>query len=100
MTLLEAAFSYASPPGERELQALNRVRQVFGIRKTWFDEKARIINVEYDASRLTQQDIAVCCGQQEWTLASSSEQAHDSERRELFTLTAPELFRFRSFTTL
>jgi len=58
MTLLEVTFTYGLPPGERELQALGRVRQVYGVRKTWFDEKAHTIRVEYDASRLTEHDIA------------------------------------------
>jgi hypothetical protein len=58
MTLLEVAFHYGLPPGERELRALDRVRQVYGVRKTMFDERARIISVEYDASRLTEDDIA------------------------------------------
>ena len=58
MTLLEVTFSYGLPPGERELQALGRVRQVYGVRKTWFDEKAHTIRVEYDASRLTEHDLA------------------------------------------
>jgi hypothetical protein len=58
MTLVEVTFYYGLPPGERELQALDRVRQVYGVRKTWFDEKAHTIRVEYDASRLTEHDIA------------------------------------------
>jgi hypothetical protein len=58
MTLFEVTFYYGLPPGERELQALGRVRQVYGVRKTWFDEKAHTIRVEYDASRLTEHDIA------------------------------------------
>ena len=58
MTLLEVTFYYRLAPGERELQALNRVRQVYGARKTWFDEKAHTIKLEYDASRLTEHDLA------------------------------------------
>lgn len=58
MTLLEACFNYRLPPGERELGALDRIRQVYGVRKMRFDERARIIRVEYDASRLTEHDIA------------------------------------------
>jgi hypothetical protein len=58
MTLLEMTFYYGLPPGERELRALDRVRQVYGVRKTWFDEKAHTIGVEDDISRLTEHDIA------------------------------------------
>ena len=57
MTPLELAFHYNAPPAERQLKALDRVRQVYGVRSTWFDEKARTITVEYDASRLTENDI-------------------------------------------
>jgi hypothetical protein len=32
MTFLEAVFAYQPPVGERELGALNRVRDVYGIR--------------------------------------------------------------------
>jgi len=39
MTLLESAFYDGSPPGKRELHALDRVRQVNNGRKTWLDEK-------------------------------------------------------------
>jgi len=57
MTLLDVIFTYGSPPDERELRALDRVRQVYGVRKTSFDEKVHTVRVEYDASRLTEDDI-------------------------------------------
>jgi len=58
MTLLRTIFSLGLPPAERALRALDRVRRVYGARKIWFDEKAHTIFVEYDASRLTEQDLA------------------------------------------
>jgi hypothetical protein len=58
MTLLEMTFYYGLQPDNRALQAVGRVRQVYGVRKTWYDEQARTIGVEYDASRLAEQDIA------------------------------------------
>jgi hypothetical protein len=58
MTLLEAVFAYQPPVGERELGALNRVRDVYGIRAMSFNEKSHRVTVEYDASRLTASDIA------------------------------------------
>ena len=58
MTLLDLTFSYGSPPGERQLRALDEVREVYGVRCISFDEKAHTIRVEYDASRLSENDIA------------------------------------------
>ena len=58
MTLLEVGFRYVLPPADREVRALDRLRQVYGVQKIRFDEKARVIRVEYDASRLSEYDIA------------------------------------------
>ena len=35
-----------------------RVREVYGVRKLFFDERERLVKVEYDASRLVEGDIA------------------------------------------
>jgi hypothetical protein len=77
---------YGSPLSERELQVLHRIRQVYGVRETWFDEKVGIISVEYDASPLTEQDIAALLRALAWTLASSPGQGHDNESGEQFRL--------------
>jgi hypothetical protein len=58
MTLLEVGFYYGLPPGDREIRALDRLRQVYGVQKMRFDEKAHLISVEYDASRLSECEIA------------------------------------------
>jgi hypothetical protein len=58
MTLLESTFVYGSPPGARELRALDNIRDVYGIRQLSVDERAHTIRVEYDASRLTKNDLA------------------------------------------
>ena len=58
MTLMDVTFSYASPPRESEMRALDHVREVYGMRQLTFDEKGRLIRVEYDASRLTENDVA------------------------------------------
>jgi hypothetical protein len=58
MTLMDVAFRYDRPPGEQEIRALREVREVYGIWKTSFDEAQRIVRVEYDASRLGEDDIA------------------------------------------
>jgi hypothetical protein len=57
MTFLEAVFSYEPPVGERELTALNSVRDVYGIRLVRFNQERNAVTVEYDASRLTKSDI-------------------------------------------
>ena len=58
MTHLDVSFRYGNPPGAREMQALDSVREVYGIRRIRFDEKQHIIRVEYDASRLTENTVA------------------------------------------
>ena len=58
MTLMHATFNYMSPPRESEMRALDHVREVYGMRQLTFDEREHSIRVEYDASRLTEDDVA------------------------------------------
>jgi hypothetical protein len=58
MTSLDVCYRYDTPPGERELRAINAVREVYGIRRLGFDERNRTVTVEYDASRLTDAAVA------------------------------------------
>ena len=58
MTTLEVGFRYGSVPGEREMRAIDGVREVYGIRKISFSEKERIVRVEFDASRLKEDAVA------------------------------------------
>ncbi|MGH9579483.1 MAG: hypothetical protein ACRD2R_00705 [Terriglobales bacterium] len=58
MTAVEIVFRYGAPPEERDLRALQAVREVYGVRRLEFDERACTVRVEYDASRLTAEDIA------------------------------------------
>jgi hypothetical protein len=58
MTYLEIAYRYQSLPGEKEMRALDSVREVYGIQRLKFDEKERTIRVFYDASRLNEGAIA------------------------------------------
>ena len=58
MTLLDVAFRYGRPPGETALRALNEAREVYGVWAIRFDEKNRMVRVEYDASRLNSDDLA------------------------------------------
>jgi hypothetical protein len=52
MTTVEMAFHYAVPPTEQVAMALARARDVYGIRHLNFDQAARILRIEYDATRL------------------------------------------------
>ena len=58
MTLLDVVFKYGTPPGEKEMTALNNASEVYGVRKIKFHEKERTIRIEYDATRLNVGEIA------------------------------------------
>jgi hypothetical protein len=52
MTTVDIAFRYGCPPAELAIRAVNTIREVYGIRRILFDEAAREVRVEYDATRL------------------------------------------------
>jgi hypothetical protein len=54
MTQLDVVYRYGSQPSERAVLALSKVRDVYGVRRMAFDEAAKSVRVEYDASRLTE----------------------------------------------
>ena len=58
MTYLDVAYRYGATPGEREMRAIDGMREVYGIRKVDFVEKERTVRVEYDASRLNESAVA------------------------------------------
>jgi len=58
MTQMEVAYRYGVPPGEAEMRALDNMRQVYGVRRISFDDKQRIVRVEFDASRFKEPVIA------------------------------------------
>lgn len=58
MTYLDVAYRYGASPGEREMRAIDGVREVYGVRKIEFDEKERTVRVEFDASRLNEDAVA------------------------------------------
>ena len=78
MTLLDHTFIYESPPREQQMQALDHVREVYGIRRIWFDEKAHAMNVEYDASHLTVHDVAALLRTARVALRESSASQHEA----------------------
>jgi hypothetical protein len=58
MTAVDVAYRYGMQPGEVEVRAINSAREVYGIRKISFDEKERTVRIEYDATRLEQDEVA------------------------------------------
>jgi hypothetical protein len=57
MTSLMATFRFRRIPGERELESLDEVREIYGIWRVQLDELNRTILLEYDGSRLSVDDI-------------------------------------------
>jgi hypothetical protein len=58
MTQLEVAYRYDGAPGEKTMRALAGMREVYGVRRITFNEKERILRVEFDASRMKEPVIA------------------------------------------
>ena len=58
MTQLEVAYRYVSPPTEATMRAFDTLRDVYGIRRIMFNEKERIVHVEFDASRFKEPVVA------------------------------------------
>jgi hypothetical protein len=58
MTYLDVAYRYGATPGEREMRAIDGMREVYGIRKVDFNETEKRVRVEFDASRLTEDAVA------------------------------------------
>jgi hypothetical protein len=58
MTYLEIVFRYGAAPGEKELRAIDGMREVYGVRRVEFNEPERTVRVEFDASRMKIDGIA------------------------------------------
>jgi hypothetical protein len=58
MTSVEILFRTAASPTETVARALASVREVYGIRRLTFDQAARSLRVEYDATRLNAAAVA------------------------------------------
>ncbi len=54
MTQLDVMYRYDAAPREATMMALGRVREVYGVRRVTFDQAAKTVRVEYDATRLTE----------------------------------------------
>ena len=55
---VEGSCCDGDPPSEADLRALRGMREVYGIRRLAFDEAARMVRVEFDATRLNEDTVA------------------------------------------
>jgi len=58
MTSLDVTYGYNAAPGEREMRALDSIREVYGIRRIEFNEAQKTVKVEFDASRFKTDAVA------------------------------------------
>ncbi len=58
MTYLEVVYRYQTPPGEKELRAIDSIREVYGVQRIQFNEGERTVRVSFDASRLKEDAVA------------------------------------------
>jgi len=58
MTYLEVVYRYQTAPGEKEVRAIDSVREVYGIQRIQFNEKERTVRVLFDASRMKEEAVA------------------------------------------
>ena len=58
MTYLEVVYRYQTAPGEKEVRAIDSVREVYGIQRILFNEKERTVRVLFDASRMKEEAVA------------------------------------------
>ncbi|HEY4902321.1 MAG TPA: hypothetical protein VIH89_02510 [Candidatus Sulfotelmatobacter sp.] len=57
MTYLEVVFRYGDAPGERAMQAIDGMREVYGVQRVKFNDSEHTVRVTYDASRLKQDAV-------------------------------------------
>lgn len=58
MTYLDVAYRYGLTPGEREMRAIDGMREVYGVLRVRFDEKEKTVRVQFDASRMNEDSVA------------------------------------------
>ena len=54
MTQVDVVFRYGLPPTEAAVQAIARMREIYGVRKIEFRETEKTVRVEFDSTRLTE----------------------------------------------
>lgn len=63
MVAVEVTFRYNGTLTESNLQAIDSLREVYGIRRVRFNENESAVRVEYDASRFNEDGVARLLGQ-------------------------------------
>jgi copper chaperone CopZ len=58
MTPTDIAYRYGRVPGMAEMRAISALTEVYGVRKVSFDETANTVRVEFDASRMNEENVA------------------------------------------
>lgn len=58
MTQMEVAYRYGDALSDGKMSGIDSLREVYGIRKIAFDAAARVVRVEFDASRLQEATVA------------------------------------------
>jgi hypothetical protein len=58
MTLVEVTYELQSPLGSEQLRALAQFANTYGLRRFRVDEHLNRLSFEYDASRLTESEVA------------------------------------------
>lgn len=58
MTSLDVVFRYGKQLGADELRAIDSMREVYGIRSVKFNEAAKTVRVDFDASRMKEDTVA------------------------------------------
>jgi len=58
MTLVEVTYDLPAPLTREQLRALAQFANTYGMRRFHFDEQRLQISFEYDASRLTESQVA------------------------------------------
>ena len=58
MTLVEVTYELQAPLRAEQLRALGQFANLYGLRRFRVDEQHNLISLEYDASRLTEIEVA------------------------------------------
>jgi hypothetical protein len=58
MTAVDVCFRYGNEPDECALRGIDRLWEVYGIRRIQFDEREHTVRVEYDATRFNESVVA------------------------------------------
>ncbi|MFQ5662966.1 MAG: hypothetical protein ACE5HL_03955 [Terriglobia bacterium] len=60
MTYLEVGYRYTGPLGPAQMERMGELPGTYGIRRIRLDETNCLVQIEYDASRLTETEVVHC----------------------------------------